>query len=65
MKGYCLKSNDGLHCPVVGMHEFDKLANTFNHKVRGELIVEVDIDDSFKCNGGHKVCKDCIFNPSK
>lgn len=42
--------------------EREDLERTFNYKVRGEEITEVEIDDAFVCEEERKDhCKNCPF----
>ena len=61
-KCYCLRTKDGgLHCPLSTDRSL--LERTFNAFVRGEEIVDVEIDNSFVCNKERKsYCENCPFN---
>ena len=49
-----------MHCPLTT--EREGLERTFNYQVRGEEIIEVEIDDTFVCKEERKdYCKDCPF----
>ena len=61
VKCYCLRDKErGVHCPLTT--DARKLEHTFNYFVRGEEIVQVDIDDSFVCEAERKaMCDRCPF----
>lgn len=60
IKCYCLKGRSGMHCPLTTNRE--DLEKTFNYQVRGEEIIEVEIDDSFDCQDEQtSSCINCPF----
>lgn len=60
IKCYCLSNKGNLHCPLTT--EPDDLRHTFNFFVHDEMIVEVEVDDAFKCDEERKPsCKNCPF----
>ena len=61
IKCYCLRTKEGkLHCPLATNAK--ELEHTFNHFVRGDDIVQVDIDENFVCQEERQVmCGDCPF----
>lgn len=57
---YCLSNNGHMHCPLST--DRSQLERTFNYQVRGEAIVEVEIDQSFVCDKERKAsCENCPF----
>ena len=47
-------------CPLTT--DRSDLEKTFNYQVRGEEIIEVEIDDTFVCKEERKPhCKNCPF----
>lgn len=61
VKCYCLVGKNNLpHCPLATNPK--ELETTFNHFVRGEEIIQVDIDDRFVCEEERKaMCESCPF----
>lgn len=60
VKCFCLVGQNGMHCPL----STDKkdLERTFNYQVRGENIIEIEIQDNFVCKEERKdMCKYCPF----
>lgn len=59
-KCYCLKGRNGMHCPLTTKRE--DLEKTFNYQVRGEEIIEVEIDNLFVCQDEQTAsCINCPF----
>ena len=57
---YCLSDRGRLHCPLTT--DRSDLERTFNHQVRGEDIVRVEIDPAFVCHEARTPhCKNCPF----
>ena len=57
---YCLSDKGKMHCPLST--DRSSLECTFNHQVRGEEILEVEIDDAFVCEKKRdKMCENCPF----
>ena len=49
-----------MHCPLTT--ERRDLERTFNYQVRGEQIVEVEVDEEFVCEEVRKKrCDNCPF----
>ena len=49
-----------MHCPLTT--ERRDLEQTFNYQVRGEEILQVEIDKKFVCKDERKdYCKNCPF----
>lgn len=61
IKCYCLQTRSGnMICPLTT--DRSDLEKTFNYQVRGEEILEVEIDKSFVCTDERKPhCKNCPF----
>lgn len=60
IKCYCLQGPRGFHCPLVS--DRSVLEQTWNYKVRGEAICEVEIDSTFVCKEERSTsCDSCPF----
>jgi len=60
-KCFCLRTRSGMMiCPLTTDRR--DLERTFNYQVRGEEIIEVDIDNAFVCKEERTDrCKNCPF----
>ena len=58
---YCLRTRNGnMICPLTT--ERRDLEKTFNYQVRGDEIIEVEVDNDFVCNEERTDrCKNCPF----
>ena len=61
VKCYCLEGSKGYHCPLTTDRR--DLELTWNYKVRGEAICEVEIDPAFVC--GEERSTSCVHCPFK
>lgn len=61
IKCYCLRTKEGkMHCPLST--DRASLRHTFNFMVRGEEIVDVEVDKAFVCKDERKsYCNNCPF----
>ena len=60
IKCFCLSNKGKMHCPLTTDRK--DLERTFNVQVRGEEIIEVEIDKYFVCKDERKdYCKNCPF----
>ena len=60
IKCFCLSDKGKMHCPLTT--DRTDLERTFNYNVRGEEILEVEIDKAFVCKEERKdYCKNCPF----
>lgn len=61
VKAFCLRTRQGkMICPLTT--ERSDLEKTFNYQVRGEEIIEVEIDDTYVCKEERKAhCENCPF----
>ena len=60
-KCFCLRTLQGkMICPLTTDRK--DLEQTFNYQVRGDEIIEVEIDNGFVCHEERKnYCKNCPF----
>lgn len=62
VKCYCLRKRKekSMYCPLTT--DVEDLKKTFNYQVRGDEIVEVEIEETFVCYAERKeMCKNCPF----